>query len=332
MSRERFDWLRTIAGEVVATAGTESNVKEIFDKTNELRATRNDVMIFNQFEEMGNYLWHYEVTGNAISDAFIDINSENKEDLNFAGICLMSGSAGSLAAGDHLKQMYPYFKIAVGEALQCPTILNNGFGDHRIEGVGDKHIPWVHNVKNTDMGIAIDDNDAMALLRLFNEPSGKLFLTEELGMKVEDVDHLAYMGISGISNMLCAIKFAKYYELTEKDVIATVLTDSVEMYLSRLEELKEAEGDYTSLRAAIDFSTHLQAIKTDNLIELTYTERKRVHNLKYYTWVEQQGRCAEELNDQWYHQDKTFESVQSQAEQIDELIIEFNEAVGSINE
>jgi len=332
MSRERFDWLRTIAGEVVATAGTESNVKEIFDKTNELRATRNDVMIFNQFEEMGNYLWHYEITGNAISDAFADLNSENNDDLNFAGICLMSGSAGSLAAGDHLRQMYPYFKIAVGEALQCPTILNNGFGDHRIEGVGDKHIPWVHNVKNTDMGIAIDDNDAMALLRLFNEPTGKMFLTGELGMSSEDVDHLAYMGISGISNMLCAIKFAKYYELTEKDVIATILTDSVEMYMSRLDELYETDGAYSIPKAAIDFASHLQAIKTDNLIELTYAERKRVHNLKYYTWVEQQGRCAEELNDQWYHQDKTFESVQTQTEQIDELINEFNDAVGLINE
>jgi len=332
MSRERFDWLRTIAGEVVATAGTESNVKEIFDKTNELRATRNDVMIFNQFEEMGNYLWHYEITGNAISEAFIEVNNKSSDELDYAGICLMSGSAGSLAAGDHLKQMYPNSKIAVGEALQCPTILNNGFGDHRIEGVGDKHIPWVHNVRNTDMGIAIDDNDAMALLRLFNEPAGRAFLTGEIGMSEEDVEHLSYMGISGISNMLCAVKFAKYYELTKKDVIATVLTDSVEMYMSRLEELNETEGAYTSLKAAVDFAAHLQAIKTDNLIELTYTERKRVHNLKYYTWVEQQGRCVEELNDQWYHQEKTFESVQKQAGQIDTLINEFNEAVGLLHE
>ena len=328
MSRERFEWLETIASEIIATAGTESNVKEIFDKTNELREKRVDAMILNQFEEMGNYLWHYEVTGNAVSDAFIDLNKCNDDKLNFAGICLMSGSAGSLASGDHLKQIYPYSKIAVGEALQCPTILNNGFGDHRIEGTGDKHIPWVHNVKNTDMAIAIDDNDAIALLRLFNEPKGKAFLTSELGMATEDVEHLAFMGISGISNMLCAIKFAKYYELTEKDVVATVLTDSVEMYMSRLEELNASQGEYTPIKAATDFAGHLQAIKTDNLLELTYTERKRVHNLKYYTWVEQQGRCANELYNQWYHQEKTFESVQTQAEQVDELIKDFNDAVG----
>jgi cysteine synthase len=328
MSRERFDWLRTIAGEIIATHGTESNVKEIFDKTNELRLTRDDVMIFNQFDEMGNYLWHYEITGNAVSDAYADINKANNDKLNFAGICLLSGSAGSLGAGDYLKQKYPRSKIAVGEALQCPTILNNGFGDHRIEGVGDKHIPWVHNVKNTDMAIAIDDNDSMALLRLFNEKTGKEFLTGEIGMSIEDVEKLAYMGISGISNMLCAIKFAKYYELTENDVVATILTDSVEMYMSRIEELLESEGEYSSQKAAIDYASRLQAVKTDNLIELTYAERKRVHNLKYYTWVEQQGRCVNDLNDQWYHQEKTFESVQRQAKQIDDLICEFNEAVG----
>ena len=330
MSRERFDWLRTIAGEIIATKGTESNVKEIFDKTNELRASRKEIMIFNQFEEMGNYLWHYQVTGTAISEAFSDLVSDTGEHLNLAGMCLMSGSAGSLAAGDYLKQTHPQFKIAVGEALQCPTVLNNGFGDHRIEGTGDKHIPWVHNVRNTDMGIAIDDNDAMALLRLFNEPDGKEFLTKEIGMSNEDVENLAFMGISGISNMLCAIKFAKYYELTSNDVVATVLTDSVEMYMSRIEELTENEGAYTPIKAAIDYQAHLQAIKTDNLIELTYPERKRVHNLKYYTWVEQQGRCADELNDQWYRQDKSFESVQTQAEQVDELINEFNEAVGLV--
>ena len=331
MSRERFDWLRTIAGEIIATHGSESNVKEIFDKTNELR-TRDDVMIFNQFDEMGNYLWHYKVTGNGISEAFEDLSKADGGNLNFAGICLMSGSAGSMASGDYLKQEYPQSKIAVGEALQCPTILNNGFGDHRIEGTGDKHIPWVHNVKNTDMAIAIDDNDAIALLRLFNEPAGKTFLTKEAGMNTEEVEQLAYMGISGISNMLCAIKLAKYYELTSKDVVATVLTDSVEMYLSRLEELNEAEGEYTASCASFDFGASLHGIRTDSMLELTYPERKRVHNLKYYTWVEQQGKCADELNDQWYNQDKTFKSIQTQAEQIDELINEFNEATGVMKE
>jgi cysteine synthase len=328
MSRERFEWLETIATEIIATPGTESNVKEIFDKVHELRATRGDVMIFNQFEEMGNYLWHYNVTASAIAGAFESLREKGAGDLNFAGVCFTSGSAGTLAAGDSLKQKYPRSRIAVGEALQCPTILNNGFGAHRIEGIGDKHIPWVHNVKNTDMAIAIDDGDSMALLRLFNEDAGKEYLVKEAGLTAGEVNALALMGISGISNMLCCIKFAKYYELTANDVVATVLTDSVEMYRSRIAELREEEGAYTAPGAAADFAASLLGEGTDNMLELTYAERKRVHNLKYYTWVEQQGRTAEELNDQWYHQEKTFAGVQGQTEEIDALIDEFNKRTG----
>ncbi len=325
MSRERFDWLREIAGEVIATPGTESNVKEIFDKTHELRTTRDDVMIFNQFEEMGNYMWHYNVTGDAIAQAFESLQGENK---NFAGVCFTSGSAGTLASGDYLKQRYPQSRIAVGEALQCSTILNNGFGEHRIEGIGDKHIPWVHNVKNTDMAIAIDDNDAMALLRLFNEPAGVDYLINDIGMEKEDVQALGLMGISGIANMLCAIKFAKYYELCEDDVVATVLTDSVQMYQSRLEELRQECGEYTAKNAAFDYGASLYKADTDNMLELDYARRERVHNLKYYTWVEQQGKSVQELNAQWYAQEETFLAVQKQAEAVDELICEFNEATG----
>ena len=167
MSRERFDWLATVATEIIATPGCESNVKEIFDKTWELRNTRDDVMIFNQFEEMGNHLWHYAVTGNAIEEAYLSIANEKS---HLAGACFTSGSAGTTGTGDYLKEKFPGLKLGVGEALQCPTLLNNGFGGHRIEGIGDKHVPWIHNVKNTDMVIAIDDEDSQKLLRLFNEP------------------------------------------------------------------------------------------------------------------------------------------------------------------
>jgi cysteine synthase len=331
MSRERFDWLKTIATEIIATPGTESNVKEIFDKVNELKATRKDVMIFNQFDELGNYLWHYSVTGPAIAEVFEKLAQSDKG-LSFSGVCFTSGSAGTLASGDFLKQRYTASRLAVGEALQCPTILNNGFGSHRIEGIGDKHIPWVHNVKNTDMAIAIDDNDCMALLRLFNEEAGKAFLVSEAGLSKGQVDNLALMGISGIANMLCCIKFAKYYELGANDAVATVLTDSVDMYLSRLEELRQEEGSYTRERAAADFSASLQGEGIDNMLELTQQERRRVHNLKYYTWVEQQGKTAEELNEQWYNQDKNFAAVQKQAGEIDALINDFNARTGLLKD
>ena len=324
MSQERFDWLHEIGAEVIATPGCESNVKEIFDKTNELRQDPL-YMIFNQFEEMGNPLWHYNVTGVALADLFEAIKRPGD---NFAGACFTSGSAGTMSAGDLLKERYPRLKLGVGEALQCPTILNNGFGGHRIEGIGDKHIPWVHNVKNTDMAIAIDDEDSQRLLRLFNTPEGQQYLREELKLSEELIEKLTWLGISGIANVLCCIKMAKYYELTESDVVATVLTDSAVMYASRIQELNDMYGAYTVVEAAMDHGLHMLGMKTDNLIELTYADRKRVHNLKYYTWVEQQGKTVEEINALWYDTKGTWDAVHAQAKELDELICQFNEATG----
>ena len=296
MSKERFDWLKSIAGQIIATPGCESNVKEIFDKTWELKQDPT-MMIFNQFAEMGNPLWHYNVTGYALADLFEAIKKPGQ---NFAGACFTSGSAGTMSAGDLLKERYPHLKLAVGEALQCPTILDNGFGGHRIEGIGDKHIPWIHNVKNTDMAIAIDDEDSQRLLRLFNTPEGQKYMKDELGMSDEEVQKMTWLGISGIANVLCCIKMAKYYELTENDVVGTVLTDSAVMYQSRIEELNQMYGAYNAHEASLDHNLHMLGLKTDSMLELTYTERKRVHNLKYYTWVEQQQMNVEDLNAQWY--------------------------------
>lgn len=324
MSKERFEWLSKIAGEVIATPGCESNVKEIFDKTWELKK-RPNVMVFNQFEEMGNPLWHYNVTGRALSELFESIKRPGD---NFAGACFTSGSAGTMSAGDLLKEKYPGLKLGVGEALQCPTILENGFGGHRIEGIGDKHIPWIHNVKNTDMVIDIDDEDSQRLLRLFNTSEGQKYLKEELGLEDELIEKLTWLGISGIANVLCCIKMAKYYELTENDVVATVLTDSAVMYKSRVEELNEMYGSYNEKEAAVDHGMHMLGLRTDNMQELTYVDRKRIHNLKYYTWVEQQGRTTEELNALWYDTKNTWDAVHAQVHELDELINEFNEATG----
>jgi cysteine synthase len=328
MSSERFEWLSEVAGEVIATPGSESNVKEIFDKTKELLDTRENVMAFNQFEEFGNHLWHYEVTGSAMEDVLKEVMGEND---NFAGVTLTSGSAGTLASGDYLKEKYPRSKIAVGEALQCPTLLNNGFGAHQIEGIGDKHVPWIHNVKNTDMVIAVDDNDSMSLVRLFNEPAGQKYLKDELKIKQDVIDNLNLMGISGVANMLSAIKFAKYYELGEDDIILTVFTDSMELYQSRLKEMEEKFGEYDRVDAAVDYNTHLKGQTIDYLEELTYESRKRIHNLKYYTWVEQQGKDVEELNAQWYDYDNYWGSIHNMTGKIDELIKEFNKKVGLLD-
>ena len=325
MSKERFEWLSKIAGEVIATPGTESNVKEIFDKCWELRKSGQDLMIFNQFEEFGNYLWHYEVTGHAIEDALHQVMGPNDQ---FRGVALTTGSAGTIACGDYLKQKFPNSKICASEALQCPTLLDNGFGAHRIEGIGDKHVPWIHNIKNTDMVVAIDDMSVVNVMRLFNEPAGQEYLRSK-GVPAEIVSQLNLLGFSGIANMLSAIKMAKYYEMTENDVLVVVFTDSMELYATRIEEYRKDFGPFTASDAAEAFARDLFGESTDHLIELTYAERKRVHNLKYYTWVEQQGRSYEEIQAQWY-EPTYWTDVQGQVEEIDALIKEFNARVGLI--
>lgn len=329
MSKERFEWLKKVAGEVIGTPGSESNVKEIFDKCKELKEKYGDeIVIFNQFEEMGNRLWHHEVTGHAMEEALNEIMGSKDR---LAGSVFTSGSSGTLGAGEYLKEVFPNSKLGVGEALQCPTLLNNGFGAHRIEGIGDKHVPWIHNVKNTDMVIAIDDEDTMSLVRLFNEPAGKKFLKAQ-GIDEKVVENLNLLGISSIANTLSAIKFAKYYELTEHDIVMTVFTDSMELYGSRLEEMREEFGEYDEHQAAIDYYQHLIGIKTDNMQELNYYDRKRIHNLKYYTWIEQQNKDLNELNAQWYEADEYWGGMRETANKIDELINEFNKKTGLLEE
>jgi cysteine synthase len=324
MSQERFEWLSKVAGEVIATPGCESNVKEIFDKVWELRRTRgDDIFVFNQFEEFGNYLWHYDITGHAMEEV---LEKELGKNGRYAGVCLTTGSAGTIGVGDYLKQLFPTSKIAAGEALQCPTLLENGFGGHRIEGIGDKHVPWIHNVKNTDMVMAVDDNLVVSLARLFNEPVGRKYLAAQ-GVPEDVVGQLDLLGFSSIANTAMAIKFAKYYELGEDDVVLTVWTDSMELYQSRLKEMHEAFGEYTEKDAAAADARWLKGISVDYLQELTYADRRRVHNLKYYTWVEQQGKTYEEIMDQWYKEDY-WTSFQGQTEEMDALIEEFNAKVG----
>ncbi len=323
MSKERFDWLANIAGEVIKTPGSESNVKEIFDKTWELRESGEDLMIFNQFEQFGNYLWHYQVTGHAMLEV---LEQELGPEDQFRGITLTTGSAGTIGSGDFMKQQFPGSKIAAGEASQCPTLLENGFGAHRIEGIGDKHVPWIHNVKNTDMVIDLDDNMVVHLARLFNEGAGRSYLASQR-VPEATIEQLDLLGFSGIANLSMAIKFSKYYELGSSDVVITVLTDSMDLYQSRLEEMRQEHGEYTDLDAAADFARYLMGLTTENLLELRYTDRRRIHNLKYFTWVEQQGRTYEEIMAQWYDR-KYWTDMQEQVTEIDERIQEFNARVG----
>ncbi|MCD4832479.1 MAG: pyridoxal-phosphate dependent enzyme [Bacteroidales bacterium] len=324
MSEERFTWLRDIIGsEVIATPGCESNVKEIYDKCWEIRRTRPDCVIFNQFDEFGNAAWHYNTTGKAIEEVY---NMVKKEKSNLSAYISATGSAGTIAAGDYLRTNTPHLKVVASEALQCPTLSLNGFGGHRIEGIGDKHVPWIHNVKNTDVVTAIDDEDCMRILRLFNEKEGHKYL-KSIGIDQEIIDNLHLIGVSGIGNLLSSIKTAKYYEMAEDDVVITIATDSADMYQSRIAELETERGEYNQIQSVKDFEKCILGCTIDYTKELNYYDKKAIHNLKYFTWVEQQEKEVEDLNQLWNDReiwDKQF----NQLNRWDELINEFNERTG----
>jgi cysteine synthase len=323
MSRERFDWLHSIGAEVIATPGCESNVKEIYDKCWEIRRTRPDCVILNQFDEFGNACWHYHVTGAAIEEVWRALPGAPR----LGAFVSATGSAGTIAAGDYLRTIAPHVRVVAAEALQCPTILQNGFGAHRIEGIGDKHIPWIHNVRNTNAVAAIDDEACMRLLRLFNEPAGTACLADQ-GVAADLIAALPCLGISCIANVLAAIKTARQFEFGPRDAVVTIATDSAGMYTSRLEELRAERGAYTATHAACDLDHCLHGVTTDHFKELTFADQKAVHNLKYYTWVEQQGKEIADLQRLWDDQD-LWPQLFAQVARWDELIAAFNAEAGA---
>ena len=324
MSRERFEWLEKVGSEIYATPGSESNVKEIYDKTKELAAERPDeIVVLNQFSEFGNAIWHYVCTGRAMEEVF---DSVRDDDSRFAAVCLTQGSAGTLGCAEYLREVFPRVKVVAAEALQCPTLLYNGYGSHRIEGIGDKHVPWIHNIKTTDVVAGIDDQACMSLMRLFNEPQGRAYLKSE-GLDPDLVDRLDLLGISGIANLLTAVKTARFFELGPKDFLVTVATDSMELYGSRFEEERELHGPYTETTAAVHHERYLLGAAIDHMLELGYWDRRRIHNLKYFTWVEQQGKSVEELDAQWYDDNYWTDHFHAW-EEWDRRIEEFNDRTG----
>lgn len=326
MSKERFDWLKSMGAEIYPTPGSESNVKEVFDKSEELkRLYPDEVVVLNQFDDFGNPTWHYAVTGPAMEEIYHKIKRESDK---LSALFLTQGSAGTLGSGNYLREKFPNIKIAAGEALQCPTLLLNGYGAHRIEGIGDKHVPWVMDVRNLDIVVDIDDEDCMRVLRLFNEEKGKEFLKT---LKIDEafVENLNLLGISSIANLIGSIKIAKYYEFKENDIIMTVATDSMELYGSRIIELREAKGEYTINQAEKDFEDVFVNQTTNWMLELSYYDKRRIHNLKYFTWVEQRGKSVEELEEQWNNENYFKEKLNSY-KIWDEKIREFNERVGLI--
>jgi len=328
MSQERFDWLDkwvTDPSDIVRTPGTESNVKEIYDACNEMAKDPGN-FILNQFCEFGNHVGHYEVTGRALAHAFEHVKANGHSDIRLAAFTSATGSAGTIAAGDRLKDIYGT-KIVAVEALECPTMLENGFGEHNIQGIGDKHIPLIHNVMNTDVVVGVSDRATDELDVLFNTPAGQQYLASRHGFSAELIDALTHFGFSAICNVLAAIKTAKLMGYGANDAIVTIATDGGALYPSeRVKTIANRfKGEFTAVDAAEIFSEHLGSVSTDSMIDCTERDRNRIFNLGYYTWVEQQGTPLDVFEAR--RSQSFWRSVRSYAPVWDNLITEFNARV-----
>lgn len=298
MSRERFEKIEGYGARIIKTPGSESNVKEIYDKTWELRRDPK-VRVLNQFEVMGNYRFHYYVTGNTIVELAEVLRQQGVGVGRISAYVSAMGSAGTIAAGDRLKQVWPEHKIVGLEPIQCPTLYNNGYGSHRIEGIGDKHVTWIHNVLNMDALMCIDDMSCLRGLALLTNPVGQQALIRRFGVPEADVEKMSgIFGISSVCNVLGAIKTAKFYNMGADDVIVTICTDAIDRYYSVMDWLEREEGTMDEAMAAYRMASTFHGQGLDWILEGTREVRQRWHNLKYYTWVEQQGKTVEELEAQ----------------------------------
>ncbi len=329
MSRERFAWLERWVrdpADIIRTTGTESNVKEIYDKCAELERTPHNVIV-NQFSEFGNYLVHYACTGRALEAIYHHLLNRDPA-LKLTAFVCATGSAGTIGAGDYLKARHGT-RIAAVEAIECPTMLCNGYGEHNIQGIGDKHLPLIHNVMNTDFVIGVSDRSSDSLNLLFNENAGRDYLLRRRKIDPSLLRQFAHVGLSGYANIVAAIKLARHLELGADDVIATVATDGAPLYQSERANFlaRHYGGTFDDVNAGEVFGRDLDGIADDHLIELTHVDRRRVFNLGYYTWVEQQGVALEDFDKR--KNPSFWKGLQDTIPAWDELIARFNADTGA---
>jgi cysteine synthase len=329
MSRERFDWLKQWVADpadIIRTPGTESNVKEIYDKCAELARDKQNV-ILNQFSEFANYLIHYHCTAHAFDRVFTHFKTAHPH-ARLSAFVSATGSAGTIAAGDRLKSLHGT-KIAAVEAAECPTMLCNGYGEHNIQGIGDKHIPLIHNVMNTDLVVAVSDAFSDSLNLLFRSDVGRRYLTGRRKIDAALVRQFEDIGISGLANIVGAIKLAKHLDYGPNDVVMTVATDSAAMYGSESESFvtRRYPGGLDEVNAGEIFSRYMEGIADDGVLELRHIDRKRIFNLGYYTWVEQQGVSVEDFDKR--KSQEFWHGLTAGIPAWDRLIQEFNAEVGA---
>ncbi len=327
MSRERFELIESYGADIIKTVGSESNVKEIYDETKRL-AVQPNTRILNQFEVMGNYRFHYHVTGNTVAELADELARQHIGTGKVSAFVSAMGSAGTIAAGDRLKQIWPDHKIVGLEPIQCPTLYSNGYGSHDIEGIGDKHVTWIHNVNNMDALMCIDDLECKKGLQLLSEPGARQVLVDRYGADPQVVEKMSdFFGISSICNILGAIKTVKYYGFGSDDLVVTVATDSLDRYYSVMDNMAQHYGVLDEAAAVGRVEGIFHAMKTDWIMPGTADAHARWHNLKYYTWVEQQGKSVEELDAQ--RDPAWWQAHQGRVQEIDAQLAAVRQSVSS---
>lgn len=330
MSCERYDWLERWVerpSHIIRTVGTESNVKEIYDKCHELARSSENV-ILNQFSSFSNYMAHHTCTGAACERVFEHIRKTSVSK-KLAAFVSATGSAGTIAAGDYLKDRYGS-SIAAVEALECPTMLENGYGEHNIQGIGDKHIPLIHNVMNLDFVVGVSDRTTDKLNILFNSDIGRSYLASRKYVDEDIVASFEEIGISGLANIVAAIKLAREADYGANDVIMTIATDSSRLYKTEVQaaQKKFFDGKFERADAEKIFSSCLSNVSPDFVLKTGEVERRRIFNLGYFTWVEQQGVAIDDFD---RRKDQAFwKEIARSAVNWDALIEEFNAEVGLV--
>ncbi|MFZ5646531.1 MAG: PLP-dependent cysteine synthase family protein [Bacillota bacterium] len=229
MSKERYDRIRAYGGELDLTPGTESDVILTLQRTHELKKNPKNKPLA-QFELMPNYRFHRYVTGNSAIEAVKGIGNGR-----IACFTSAPGSAGTIAAGDQIKQAFPEAKIVALEPYECSTLATGGRGQHRIEGIGDKMCTLIHNVLTTDFVTLIHDDDTVRALKIIHDGTDVLIKMGVDPQTARDIKEL--FGVSGMCNVLGAIKMAKYLRLGPDDNVVTIATDGFDRYESVLEDL-----------------------------------------------------------------------------------------------
>jgi cysteine synthase len=237
MSEERYDRIQKYGGDLDLTPGTESDVILTLERTHSEYVSKPDkFVVLAQFELLPNYRFHRHVTGDAAMKAVKNLGNGK-----VAAFVSAPGSAGTLAAGDHIKSLNPDAKIVALEPRQCPTLYDGGQGQHRIEGIGDKMVTLIHNVFNTDLLMLIHDEDTVRGMEVVQ--AGTHVLVDRLGVPSADACNLyGKFGPSCVCNIIGAIKTAKYLGLGPNDNVVTVATDSYDRYPSVSQALYGRNG------------------------------------------------------------------------------------------